>query len=216
MEMILEDLPLFALGTYYTLYLTVVSLLLGLMIGLGIALIRVFSQNAILIGLSKGYISIIRGTPLLVQLFILYYGLPDIGVKLSPMTASILALSINTGAFLSETFRSSILSVKRGQLEAALSLGLKKWQAFYFIIMPQAARVAIPPMGNTFIGMLKETSLVSVVTVTELLRTSQLLIAKHLVVMPFYISIAVIYWVLSAVFSIILVKVENRLSFYEN
>lgn len=158
------------------------------------------------------YVSVFRGTPILVQIFIIYYGLPDYGIRLGPLTAAFLSLSLNIGAFLSETFRGAILSVSKGQTEAAMSLGFSPWQTIYKVVLPQAARVAIPPMGNTFIGMLKETSLVSIVTVTELLRTAQLLIAQYYIAMPFYIAIAVMYWLMSLLFSHLLTRVEKKLS----
>ena len=159
-----------------------------------------------------GYVSIIRGTPLLVQLFVIYYGLPDLGITLGPLTSAYIALSLDAGAYLSETFRGAILSVHKGQVEAAYSLQLSPWQTMRRIVLPQAARVAIPPMGNTFIGMLKQTSLVSVITVTELVRAAQLLIAQYYVVMPFYLAVAVMYWVLSQLFSAILRRVEGGLA----
>lgn len=207
----MQGLPLLLKGAYYTLLITLVSMFFGFIIGLLTALARISKYKA-LSSVVKGYVSVIRGTPLLVQIFIVYYGLPDIGITLSPMAAAFVSLSIGTGAFLSETFRGAIISVPKEQTEAAQALGMNYWQAIRRIILPQAARVAIPPMGNTFIGMLKETSLVSVITVTELLRASQLLIAKYYVVMPFYLAIALMYWLLSTLFSIILSKVELRLS----
>ncbi len=146
------------------------------------------------------------------QIFIIYYGLVDFGIRLEPLPAAIIALSINIGAYLSETFRGAILSVPKGQTEAALSLGMTPWQTMRRIVLPQAARVAIPPMGNTFIGMLKETSLVSVIAVTELLRQAQLLIAQYYVIMPFYLAIALMYWLMSTLFSAILGLLEKRLS----
>lgn len=211
MDLVLQGLPLLLKGAYYTLLITLVSMFFGFIIGLLTALARISKYKA-LSSVVKGYVSVIRGTPLLVQIFIVYYGLPDIGITLSPMAAAFVSLSIGTGAFLSETFRGAIISVPKEQTEAAQALGMNYWQAIRRIILPQAARVAIPPMGNTFIGMLKETSLVSVITVTELLRASQLLIAKYYVVMPFYLAIALMYWLLSTLFSIILSKVELRLS----
>lgn len=211
MNLVLQDLPLLVKGAYYTLLITVVSMSFGLIIGFMTALARL-TGNKLLVSIARGYVSIIRGTPLLVQIFIIYYGLPDIGITFSPLTAAFISLSIGTGAFLSETIRGAILSVPKEQMEAARALGMKYWQAMRRIIIPQAARVAIPPMGNTFIGMLKETSLVSVITVTELLRASQLLISKYFVVMPFYVAIALMYWLMSTAFSIILNRIETKLS----
>jgi cystine transport system permease protein len=211
MNLVFLELPFLLRGAYYTLLITIVSMTFGLIIGLFVAMARL-SGKRLLVSLAKMYVSIIRGTPLLVQLFIIYYGLPDLGITFEPLTAAFIALSINVGAYLSETIRGSLLSVSKGQMEAAMCLGMTYWQAMRRIILPQAARVAIAPMGNTFIGMLKETSLVSIITVTEILRASQLLIAKHLVVMPFYIAIAIMYWLMSTVFSIILEVIENKLS----
>jgi L-cystine transport system permease protein len=211
MNLVLQDLPLLLQGAYYTLLITIVSMTFGLIIGLLLAMCRL-TENKVLVYAAKGYVSIIRGTPLLVQIFMIYYGLPDIGITLGPLPAAFISLSINIGAYLSETFRGSILSIPKGQMEAALTIGMSYSQAMRRIILPQAARVAIPPMGNTFIGILKETSLVSVITVTELLRASQLLISKHLLVMPFYIAIAIMYWVMSTMFSFLLTKIETKLS----
>lgn len=211
MNLVIQEFPLLLQGAYYTLLITLVSMFFGLIIGLIVALMRL-NGNWLISAIARVYVSIIRGTPILVQIFIVYYGLPDVGIKLEPLTAAYISLSINIGAYLSETFRGAILSIPKGQMEAAMSLNMTYVQAMRRIIIPQAARVAIPPMGNTFIGMLKETSLVSVITVTELLRASQLLISKHLTVMPFFIAIAIMYWIMSTVFSAILQQVEKRLA----
>lgn len=211
MELVFDNLDFLLKGAYYTLLITIVSMFFGLIIGLIVAIARL-KGNWLVGNLAKGYVSIIRGTPILVQIFIVYYGLPDFGITLGPLTAAYISLSINIGAYLSETFRGAILSVHKGQTEAALSLGLSPWQTMLKVVLPQAARVAIPPMGNTFIGMLKETSLVSIVTVTELLRSAQLLIAQYYVAMPFFIAIALMYWIMSMVFSGILNRIERKLS----
>lgn len=211
MDLVLNNIPFLLKGAYYTLQITLVSMVFGFFIALIVAIARL-RGNKLIRGLAQGYVSIIRGTPILVQIFIVYYGLPDYGIKFGPLTAAYISLSINIGAYLSETFRGAILSVSKGQTEAALALGLTPWQTMRKVVLPQAARVAIPPMGNTFIGMLKETSLVSVVTVTELLRSAQLLMAQYYVAMPFYIAIALMYWVMSMIFSNILDRIERKLS----
>lgn len=211
MNLVVPEIYFLLKGAYYTLLITVVSMTFGLIIGLFVAIARL-TKNRMLVSLAKIYVSIIRGTPLLVQIFIIYFGLPDWGITLKPLTAAFISLSINIGAYLSETIRGALLSVPKGQMEAALCLGMTNRQAMKRVILPQAARVAIAPMGNTFIGMLKETSLVSIITVTELLRVSQLLISKHLVVMPFYIAIAIMYWLMSTMFSFILGSIEEKLS----
>lgn len=211
MELVLENFQFLLKGAYYTLLITLVSMVFGFVIALVVAIARL-KGNRLIRNAARGYVSIIRGTPILIQIFIVYYGLPDYGIRFGPLTAAFIALSINVGAYLSETFRGAILSVSKGQTEAAFSLGLSPWQTMQRVVLPQAARVAIPPMGNTFIGMLKETSLVSVVTVTELLRSAQLLMAQYYVAMPFYIAIALMYWIMSMVFSDILSRIEMRLS----
>ncbi|ARF66579.1 ABC transporter permease [Paenibacillus larvae subsp. pulvifaciens] len=211
MSLVLENIPFLLKGAYYTLLITIVSMFFGLIIGVVVAVARIKGNRPIQ-WLARAYVSIIRGTPALVQIFIVYYGLVDYGIALSSLTAAFVALSINVGAYLSETFRGAILSIPKGQTEAAYAAGMTSWQAMRRIILPQAARVAIPPMGNTFIGMLKETSLVSSIAVTELLRSAQLMIAQYYVNMPFYIGIAVMYWVMSTVFSSILGAIEKRLA----
>lgn len=211
MDLIITELSYLLQGAYYTLIITVVSMTFGMVIGLFVALARL-TENRLLVASAKMYVSIIRGTPLLVQVFIIYYGLPDWGITLQPLPAAFISLSINVGAYVSETLRGSLLAIPKGQMEAAMSIGMTYWQAMRRVILPQAARVAIAPLGNTFIGMLKETSLVSIITVTELMRASQLLIAKHLVVMPFYLAIALMYWLMSTIFALILGHIEKRLS----
>jgi cystine transport system permease protein len=211
MDLLLENASFLLRGAYYTLQITVVSMFFGFFIGLAVAVARLWGNRPVR-WLAKAYVSVIRGTPLLVQIVIVYYGLVDYGITLDAFTAAYISLSINIGAYLSETFRGAILSVPRGQLEAAYASGMTTWQAMRRIIFPQAARVAIAPMGNTFIGMLKETSLVSVITVTELLRSAELLIAQYSVYMPFYLGIAFMYWVMSTGFSAALQAVEKRLS----
>lgn len=211
MELVIQNLDFLLKGAYYTLLITIVSMFFGLLIGLVVAVARL-KGNKLIRNVARIYVSIIRGTPVLVQIFIIYYGLPDFGITLGPLNAAFISLSINISAYLSETFRGAILAVSSGQTEAAQSLGLTPWQTMWRVVLPQAARVAIPPMGNTFIGMLKETSLVSIVTVTELLRTAQLLIAQYYVAMPFFIAIAIMYWVMSLSFSAILNRIEARLS----
>lgn len=211
MNLVWDNLPFLLKGAYYTLLVTVISMFFGLIIGLVVAIARL-KGNRLIRGIARVYVSIIRGTPLLVQIFIVYYGLVDYGITLGPLTAAYVALSINVGAYLSETFRGAIQSIPKGQTEAAYATGMTGWMTLRRIILPQAARVAIAPMGNTFIGMLKETALVSAITVTELLRSAQLLIAQYYVYMPFFLGIAAMYWIMSTVFSAILNAVEKQLS----
>ncbi len=155
-----------------TIPLTVISFLLGMVIALAAALARM-SSNALLRVPARFYISVIRGTPLLVQLFIVFYGLPQIGVKIPSYPAAIIALSLNVGGYAAEIIRASILSVPRGQYEAATTIGMRYAQSMRRIILPQAARIAVPPLSNTLLSLVKDTSLASVVLVPELFRKAQ-------------------------------------------
>ncbi|MFC4809352.1 amino acid ABC transporter permease [Paenibacillus sp. GCM10023250] len=211
MSLVGDNLFFLLKGAYFTLLITVISMAFGLIIGIVVAVARLKGNRPIR-WLARCYVSVIRGTPALVQILVVYYGLVDYGITLGPLTAACVALSINVGAYLSETFRGAILAVPRGQTEAAYASGMSSWQTLRRIVFPQAARVAIAPIGNTFIGMLKETALVSVITVTELVRSAQLLIAQYFVNMPFYLGIGAMYWIMSTVFAWILGMVEKRLS----
>ncbi|RIU90190.1 amino acid ABC transporter permease [Oceanobacillus picturae] len=213
MDIVLKHLPFLFQGAYYTLLITVISMLFGSMIAAIVAVARLKGAPPIR-WIARAYVSIIRGTPTLVQIIIVYYGLVDFGIRLQPLPAAIIALSISIGAYLSETLRGALQSIPKGQMEAAYASGLTPVQTMRRIIFPQAIRIAIPPAGNTFIGMLKETSLVSVITVTELLRSAQLLIAQYYVYMPFYLSIALMYWIMSTGFSFLLERWEKKLSIY--
>lgn len=214
MELVMQNFPFLLEGAYYTLVITLVSMFFGSLIGVIVAIARL-KGNKVIQAIARFYVSIIRGTPTLVQIIIIYYGLVDFGISLDPLPAAFIALSINNGAYLSESMRGALQSIPKGQTEAAYATGMTPWQAMRRIVLPQAIRRAIPPVGNTFIGMLKETSLVSVISVTELLRSAQLLIAQYYVYLPFYLGIALIYWVLSTLFAFLLNKLELRLSIYE-
>lgn len=214
MKVVFDNLPFLLKGASYTLLITLVSMFFGSLIGIIVAIARL-KGNRLIRGLARMYVSIIRGTPTLVQIVFIYYGLVDFGIALDPLPAAFIALSINSGAYLSESIRGALQTVPKGQTEAAYATGMTPWQTMKRIILPQALRHAIPPVGNTFIGMLKESSLVSVIAVTELLRSAQLLIAQYYVYLPLYFGIGAIYWVMSTVFAFFLEKLETRLSVYE-
>ena len=213
MGIVLENLPFLLEGAYYTLLITIVSMFFGSIIAIITAIARL-KGNRLIRWIARAYVWIIRGTPTLVQIIIIYYGLADYGIKLEPLMAAYISLSISIGAYLSETLRGALLSIPNGQTEAAYASGMTPSQTMRRIIIPQALRIAIPPAGNTFIGMLKETSLVSVITVTELLRSADLLIAQYYIYMPFYLAIALMYWIMSTGFSYLLERWERRLSVY--
>ncbi|VVE86013.1 ABC transporter permease [Pandoraea sputorum] len=146
------------------------------------------------------------------QIFVIYYGLPGVGISLEPTAAGVLTLSLNVGAYLSESMRGALEGMPRGQWLAAYSLGLSYWQTLRYIIGPQALRIAVPSLGNSLISLIKDTSLVSVITVTELLRSAQEVIASTYQPLPLYLACAAIYWVLSTGLSALQRRIEKRLA----
>ncbi|MGT0196155.1 MULTISPECIES: amino acid ABC transporter permease [Burkholderia] len=211
LDLVVHTLPVMVKGAVLTLKFAVASMALGLVVGLVIAIMRIGS-NRLAAGLAQGYVSLMRGTPLLVQMFVVYYGLPDLGITLDPTTAGIFTLTLNAGAYLSESMRGAILGIGRGQWAAAHSLGLTHVQTLRYIVCPQALRLAVPSLGNTLISLIKDTSLVSVITVTELLRSTQEVIAATFQPLPLYLAAAAIYWVLSTLLTRLQGRVETRLA----
>ena len=204
-------LPLLLRGAALTVEFAVASMVLGLLVGVAVAIVGISGQP-IAVAIARGYVSIMRGTPLLVQIFVVYYGLPNIGISLDPTTAGILTLTANAGAYLSESMRGAILGIGKGQWAAAHSLGLNHLQTLRYVICPQALRLAVPSLGNTLISLIKDTSLVSVITVTELLRSAQEVIAATFQPLPLYLAVALIYWILSTGLAWLQRRVESRLA----
>lgn len=202
--------PMFKGLVLATIPITVISFLIGLVIAVVTALARI-SGIRVLDWIARVYISIIRGTPLLLQLFIVFYGLSEQGLKLSPWTAAILALSINVGAYAAEIVRAAILSVPKGQFEAAATIGMGYWQSLRRIVLPQAARTAVPPLSNTLISLLKDTSLLAVVLVTELTREAQFAASASSKYLALYAFAGLYYWVVCTVMAAIQDKLETRL-----
>jgi cystine transport system permease protein len=157
-------------------------------------------------------VSIIRGTPLLLQLFIIFYGLPSLGIVLDPWPSAIVAFSLNVGGYASESIRSAILSVAPGQWEAAKTVGLGRFQTLRRVILPQAAKVAVPPLSNTLISLVKDTSLASAVLVTEILRKAQEIAAPTFEFFLLYSIAAVYYWVVSQLLSFGQTRLETKLN----
>lgn len=196
----IQALPLLLQGAIVTVVLSLVSMTAGLALGLVAALLKL-SKNPVLSRIGAVYVSAIRGTPLLVQLFLWYYALPQVGITLAPLSAAIIGLSVNVGAYLAESFRAAIQSVDHGQFEASYSLGMTHGAALRRIILPQSIRTALPTIGNSFVGLVKDSSLVSVITVRELLANGQLTIARTFQALPILLEVAVIYWLLCQAFS---------------
>lgn len=196
-----------------TIPLTLASFAIGLALALLVALMRL-SRNVVVSGAARFYVSVIRGTPLLVQLFVIFYGLPSLGVKLDPWPSAIIAFSLNVGGYAAEVVRAAILSVPKGQWEAGHTIGMSRGQSLRRIILPQAARVSVPPLSNTFISLVKDTSLASLILVTELFRNAQQIAAFSQEFMVLYLESALIYWVICLALSSGQSVLERRLDRY--
>ncbi|MGG5751926.1 amino acid ABC transporter permease [Zafaria sp. Z1313] len=193
--------------------LALISFALGLAIALCVALMRI-SRRRVVSGIARAYISVIRGTPLLVQLFVIFYGLPSVGVTINPWPSAVIAFSLNVGGYAAEVIRAAILSVPKGQWEAGYTIGMSRTLTLRRLILPQAARVSVPPLSNTFISLVKDTSLASLILVTELFRQAQQIAAFSQQFMVVYLAAALVYWVFCLVLSAGQVRIERRLDRY--
>lgn len=213
-ELVLHSIgPLLAGGLLGTIPLSLVSFALGLALAIVVALMRL-STTKLLRGVARAFVSIVRGTPLLVQLFVVFYGLPTIGVTLDPWPSAIIALSLNVGGYASEVVRAAILAVPRGQWEAGYTIGMSNTMTLWRIVLPQAARVSVPPLSNTFISLVKDTSLASVILVTELFRQAQQIAAASSEFLVLYIEAAAVYWLICLVLASGQSVIEKRLDRY--
>jgi len=207
----IKVLPNLLRATTITVELALLGVLAGIVIGTVVGLIRV-NKPIILYQLATIYVEVIRGTPMLVQLVLIFYGLPQIiGYRLEPFTAAFLTFGINSGAYTSEIVRGGVQSIDRGQMEAARSLGMSYFQAMWYIILPQAFRRILPPLGNEFIILLKDTALAATVTLQELMRTGQIQVARTGQPFPIYITVALIYLVMTLPLSLVVRHLERRM-----
>ncbi|MBM7586389.1 cystine transport system permease protein [Bacillus pakistanensis] len=206
-------LPMVKGALYYSIPLTMISFILGMILAILTALARL-SGFSILRGIARVYVSAIRGTPLLVQLFIIFYGLPSIGLKFDPFPSAVIAFSLNVGAYASEIVRAAIQSIAKGQWEAGYSIGMTYGQTLKRIVLPQAARVSIPPLSNSFISLVKDTSLASLILVTELFRRAQEIAATNYQFLLLYVEAAFLYWIMCFILTIIQDRIESRLDRY--
>ena len=209
-SLIIDNLPLLLRGALVTIEITVLSVGCGFFVGMLVALANLSNFKLIRL-LARCYVDIIRGTPLLVQIFLIYFALPMIiGQTINPFVAAVTACSINSGAYVSEIFRAGIQSIDKGQMEAGRSLGLSWAQTMRYIIMPQAFKAIIPPLGNEFIAMLKDSSLVSVIGFEELTRRGQLIIAKTYASFEIWGTVAVIYLIMTISISQLVAYLERK------
>ena len=209
-ELIQRALPILLMGAGVTIEITAFSVAIGFFIGLFVGITRI-SQFKLLLIMAAVYADCIRGTPLLVQIFLIYFALPmAIGQRVEPFIAAVAACGINSGAYVSEIFRAGIQAIDVGQMEAGRSLGLTWWQTMRFIILPQAFKNILPPLGNEFIAMLKDSSLVSVIGFEELTRRGQLIIAQTYGSFEIWMTVAVLYLIMTMAISRIVAFLEKR------
>ncbi|WP_438833300.1 amino acid ABC transporter permease [Aeromonas oralensis] len=206
--------PLLSAGLIFTVPLTLITFVLGIVLGLSVALARLYGP-APLVMLVRFYVWLIRGTPLLVQLFLIFYGLPSAGIVLDAFTAAVIGFTLNIGAYSSEIIRATLAAIPKGQWEAAYSIGMNWPQMMWRVILPQAARIAVPPLSNTFISLVKDTSLAAAVTVPELFQAAQRLASVTYEPLILYVETALIYLMFSSVLSTLQDKLELRLAYKE-
>ncbi|MCR8843506.1 amino acid ABC transporter permease [Paenibacillus sp. SC116] len=214
LDIFLDSLwPLLKAGLLFAVPLTLISFAIGLVLALLTALARLSSIKP-LVWLARFYVWIIRGTPLLVQLFIIFYGLPSLGITIGAFSAAIIGFSLSVGAYNAEVMRAAIQSIPKGQWEAAESLGMTRSQILRRIILPQAARVSVPPLSNSFISLVKDTSLAATITVTEMFQRAQQIAAVTYEHMLIYCEVALIYLFFSTILSALQARVEKYFERY--
>ena len=210
-DLMINSIPLLIAGAGITIQITAISVGLGLIIGMFVGIARICNVK-VLRFLATVYIDFLRGTPLLVQIFLIYFALPMVlGQRVDPFIAAITACGINSGAYIAEIFRAGIQAIDEGQMEAGRSLGMTWIQTMRYIIVPQAFKNIVPPLGNEFIALLKDSSLVSVIGFEELTRRGQLIIARTYGSLEIWITVAVIYLVMTLTISRLVSYIEKRL-----
>lgn len=212
-ELAIRSLPFVLEGLPMTLLVSIVGMLIGLFLGLFLALAR-SSSRIYLRWPARVYISFMRGTPILVFLFILYFGLPVIGIEFSAFVAASLGFGLNSAAYIAEVNRSAISSIDQGQWETAKALNLTYWQTLRIIIFPQATRIALPPLTNVFMDIVKSTSLAAVITVPELFQKAQIVAGREFDAMTLYILVALIYWPICIMIGHMQDRLEKRYSIF--
>ncbi len=211
LQLALDSAPFLLKGAVFTVVLSIGGMFFGLLLGFILALARLYG-HPVFSWLARIYVSFFRGTPLLVQLFMIYYGLPQLGLELDPLPAALIGFSLNMAAYVCEILRAAIGSIDRGQWEAASSIGMTRAQTLRRVVLPQAARTALPPLGNSFISLVKDTALAATIQVPELFRQAQLITARTFEVFTMYLTAALIYWVLASVLAHLQNRLEERVN----
>ena len=211
LEIVFNALPLLAEGLAMTLWFSGTAFALALGVGFCVGVLGYKSKACYRI--FRPYVEITRGTPLLIQLFFIYYGLPSIGLTMGCFTAGVLGLGLNSAAYISEIVRGALYGVDRGQVEAGIALGLNGFQTLALVVVPQALRTALPPLVNAFSSTIKDSSLVSVIAVTELTRAGQLVYTRTFRAFEVYLVVGLTYFLVILSISFLSGKLESRLTF---
>ncbi|MGY2289535.1 amino acid ABC transporter permease [Pseudomonas sp. SDO528_S397] len=211
LELLIRSWPLLKTAIWVTIFLGLSAFVCGSILGLLIALMR-NSAYRLLRWIAFIYVSVFRGTPLLVQILLIYFGLPNYGVELGPLPSALLALSLFSAAYLSENFRSGINAVDPGQWEASLAMGMGYWRCLQRIILPQALRVALPSIGGQMVALIKDTSLASIITVVEMTTVAQQMGAATFRYMEMFLMVGFIYWLINQCLTFVQTYIEGRLS----
>ena len=205
-------LPELLKGTVVTIEVTAAAFLLSAVLGLLVGIIRLNPARRVLYGIASAYVAFIRGTPLLVQLFLLFFGLPQFGILLPAWLCGVIGLGIYSGSYVAEVVRGAIQSIDRGQMEAARSLGMSYREAMWEVVLPQAFRRMLPPLGNETIALIKNSALVSLLTIDDVMREGQRIISTSFRALEVYIAVALIYFVLTNAATWILRQIEKRMT----
>ncbi|SKA73827.1 amino acid ABC transporter membrane protein, PAAT family [Paucidesulfovibrio gracilis DSM 16080] len=210
-RVVVDTLPMLTRGLELTIYITIGGLAFGFLLGALFGLMKL-SRNILIRKLAGFYVETIRGTPMLVQAMFLYFGVPmALGMRIPPLVAGIIVIAVNSGAYIAEIVRGAVQSINPGQMEAARSIGLRRGQAMLYVVWPQAFKRMIPPLGNQFIISLKDTSLLMVIGVGELLRTGQEIVAVNFRAFEVYLAVAIMYLAMTMSISWALRRLERRL-----
>jgi len=211
-ELAIESIPYVLSGIGFTILISIGSMLIGLVISFFLALGRM-SEIFIIRFLSGMYISFMRGVPILVLLFLLYFGFPLIGIEFTAVQAAIIGFSLNSAAFMAEINRSALSAIDKGQWEAAYSIGMSYWKTMRYIILPQASKIALPPLVNVQIDLIKGSSLSAMITVPEMFQKAKIVGGRELDYMTMYILVALIYWVICSLVEVVQNKLEKKVTF---
>ncbi|AVP63211.1 amino acid ABC transporter permease [Clostridium sporogenes] len=209
-DIVFRNLPFLLKATLVTIKITLLSFIVAIILAFIVGVLRTYKFSKILDFILDAYVEIFRGSPLLIQLFFIYYGLPSVGIAMDAEVAAVIGLALNGAAYMSEIIRAAILSIDRGQEEAGFSLGYTRFQNLCYIILPQAAQISVPPLVNGFSSLLKDTSLVSVISITELTRGGNLIYSRTARPFEVYLTLGLFYFVLTYIVSLCSKFIEKR------